>query len=102
MAVSAADIEQARTAAATLRDHDRQDLSALETTEAVLGFMIACARSQGANEVDWVEIIIRAAGMSPDQVRSYERTLRRLGYLAVADMMRQIAGRRKRDLRPIA
>ena len=99
MPVELADIEQARHWAATLPPTDT--LWPLETAEAVLGYMIACARGQGANEVEWAEIIIRAAAMSPDQVRSYERTLRRLGYLAVADMMRQIAGRRKHTLRPL-
>jgi hypothetical protein len=101
MPVSAADIEQVRTLAATLPDHERQDLSALETPAAVIGYIIACARAQGADEVEWAELLIRAGEMSPDEVRSYERTLRRLGYVQVADMMRGLAGRRKHALKPL-
>jgi hypothetical protein len=98
--VELSDIEELRALAATMPPSD--ELSPLTSPEVVIGWIIAQARASGADETRWAEVLIRASEMLPDEVRRYERTLRRLGYVQVADMMRRIAGRRKRDLRPIA
>jgi hypothetical protein len=95
------DIAEVQRLAATLPDHDAPDLSALESGEEVLGFLIASARASGEDECDLVETLVRAIPLAPDDVRAAERVLRALGYRAVSDRLRQIAGRRKRDLRPI-
>jgi hypothetical protein len=87
--------------AAMAPDHDAIDLSALQSIEEVIGYVIAAARAEGLDEVDLVEVLVRAIDLSPTDVRRVERVLRPLGYIQVADRLRQIAGRRKRDLVPL-
>jgi hypothetical protein len=77
------------------------DLQPLTTPEAVIGYFVAYARAEGLDEADLAELLVRGAGMSPAAVRASERTLRRLGYGLVSDRLREIAGRRKHDLRPL-
>lgn len=76
------------------------DLSMLATTEQVIVWVITDCRAAGDDEVHGVELLIRHSNMSPGEVRSAERVLRRLGFIAVADTIRQIAGRRRDDLKP--
>jgi hypothetical protein len=87
--------------AAVAPDHDAIDLSALQSIEEVIGYVIAAARAEGENEVDLVELLVRATDLTPDDVRRAERVLRPLGYVSVADMLRKIAGRRKQGLAPL-
>ena len=87
--------------AAMAPDHDAIDMSALQSTEEIIGFVIASARAEGLDEVDLVEVLVRAIDLSPTDVRRAERVLRPLGYVAVADMLRNIAGRRKNSLAPL-
>jgi hypothetical protein len=87
--------------AAVAPDHDAIDMSALQSTEEIIGFVIASARAEGLDEVDLVEVLVRAIDLSPDAVRRAERVLRPLGYIQVADRLRQIAGRRKHGLAPL-
>jgi hypothetical protein len=101
MPVDAADVEQLRSMIGTLPDHNAADLSALESTEEVLGYVIAVSRSEGWDEVDMTELVLRAGEFSPHDIRRAERVLRPLGYVRVADMMRRIAGRRKHSLAPL-
>ena len=79
------------------------DLSPLETIPAVFGFLIANARSEGSDDdgADQCELLARHAGMTASEVRTIAATLRRLGYAMAADRLRQIAGRRRHDLRPL-
>jgi hypothetical protein len=93
MPVSAADIAEVRRMAAMAPDYDASDLSALQTTEEVLGYLIATARAEGDDEADLCEIVVRAVELSPADVRRTEGILRRLGYRVVANRLRQIAGR---------
>jgi hypothetical protein len=101
MTVSASDLAELQRFAANAPDIDANDLSALQTIPEVLGYMIACARHDGDDEVDAAELLIRFTELSPDDVRGAEGVLRRLGYIQVADMMKKIAGRRKYDLAPL-
>jgi hypothetical protein len=101
MPISAADVAEARRLGEMVPDHDAIDMTALQSIEEVIGYVIAAARAEGDDEVDLVELLVRAADLTPDEVRRVERVLRPLGYVAVADMLRQIAGRRKRDLAPL-
>ncbi len=68
---------------------------------AMIAYTVACARNHGDDEVDAAELLVRVAEMSPVDVRQAELVLRPLGYLRVADMLRRIAGRRKRGLAPL-
>jgi hypothetical protein len=102
MPVSADDIAELQRLAATVPDHELPDLSALESIEEVVGYAIASARAGGTtDEADMVEAFVRGAGMTPDAVRGLARDLRPLGYDKVVARLRQIAGRRKRDLAPL-
>ena len=50
-------------------DHDNAELTALQTIPEVLGYIIACARHDGDDEVDAAELLIRFTELSPDDVR---------------------------------
>jgi hypothetical protein len=100
MTISAADLAQARDLAVSVPDAG--DMSVCETVEEVFALLIANARHDGDSEADTVELLIRLAEMTPDAVRRSERILRPLGYVAVADMMRRITGKRKHSLVPLA
>jgi hypothetical protein len=102
MPVSGADLEQLRSMIATVPNHDAPDLSALESVEELLGFLVADARSRGADEADMVEMFVRLAELSPDDVRAAQRVLAALGYRAVAARLKELAGRRKHTLRPLS
>lgn len=101
MPVSAADLTELRRLEATITPDSGSDLSTLELIAEVIAWVITEARAAGDNEVDRAETLIRFSNMTPDEVRTGERVLRRLGYRAVADMMRRIAGRTRRDLKPL-
>jgi hypothetical protein len=102
MPVSAAQIEQLSLMVAAAPNLDDTDLSALQTIPEVIGYVIACARHDGDDEVDAAELLIRFADLRPDDVRAAARVLGGLGYIAVAEMMRRIAGRRRYSLAPLA
>jgi predicted hydrolase (HD superfamily) len=101
MSVSAADIAEVRRLGEIPPDHEAIDMTALQSIEEVIGYVIAAARVEGDNETDQVELVVRAVDLTADTVRDVERTLRRLGYRDVCTRLRQIAGRRKRDLAPL-
>jgi hypothetical protein len=77
------------------------DLSALETIPAVYAWLITCARQDGDDEGDVVELFARHSGATAPEVREIAATLRRLGYVVAANRLREIAGKRTRDLRPL-
>jgi len=86
---------------AALPESAAADLSPLTSTAEVLAFVATAARSWGEDESDMCELTVRLCDMQPDDVRRDARVLRRLGYVAVANMMRRLAGRRRRDLAPL-
>ena len=53
----------------------------------------AIARSEGIDESDGVELIVRAADMTREEIREAERVLRKLGYVAVSDRLKALARR---------
>jgi hypothetical protein len=101
MPVDAADLVELQRLEVAAPEYGGADLSSLETREEVLAWLITDCRASGDDEVRSAELLIRFADMSPNEVRSAERVLRRLGYIAVADMMRRIAGRRLTHLKPL-
>ena len=100
MPVEAAMIEQLRLMVPAISDTD--EMLSLVTTAEVIGFVASTARTEGRSEADDVELVVRAAGLGPDDVRQVERTLRALGYRSVAERLKQIAGRRIRSLAPLS
>jgi hypothetical protein len=98
MPVDAADIVELQRMAP---EYDTDDLSALQSIPEVLGYIVACARAEDRDEAADVELVVRSVDMSPDTVRVAELILRPLGYVAVCDMLRKIAGRRKHSLAPL-
>jgi hypothetical protein len=81
---------------------DTDELLPLTSIPAVLAFLATKTRADGGDEADAVELAVRAADLKPSAARASERVLRRLGYVAVADRLREIAGRRKNGLKPLA
>ncbi|WMT71333.1 hypothetical protein [Bradyrhizobium sp. Ash2021] len=67
----------------------------------MVGYIISLARLEQVDESNTAELLIRASGLGPDRVRQTASTLAALGYVAVARRLFEIAGRRKRDLRPL-
>jgi hypothetical protein len=103
MALSSADVVEARRRLADPPpDHHPVDMSALQSVEEVIAFSIACLRAEGENEVELIELLVRAIDLDPKEVRRIEYVLRPLGYTSVSDMLRQIAGRRKNTLAPLS
>ncbi|SRR5258708_32586418 len=98
MAVDAADLERLKALEATVPVSDA--LSPLVSVPQVLGYMVAVARSESLDEADVVELVVRAADLGPDAVRHAAGILGKLGYRAVSDRLKQIAGRRK-NLAPL-
>jgi hypothetical protein len=64
--------------------------------------LIACARSEGnSSEADTVELFCRFSNTSAPEAREIAAVLGRLGYREAADRLKQVAGRRRHDLRPL-
>jgi hypothetical protein len=104
MPVDAAEIAELRRMKAAMSPEEFYDLgecSVLQSTEEVIGYMIAEARLSGWDESDQVETLVRLLELPPDEVRGIERVLRPLGYRDVCARLRQIAGRRKNSLMPL-
>jgi len=101
MTVKAADVAELRQRLAEDGPAEH-GLAALQSTIEIIAWLCAAARSDGADEVDQVELFIRADDMPPADVRKHEKLLRRLGYVQVADMMRRIARRRTKTLAPLS
>ena len=59
------------------------------------------AAEDASSAVDMVEMLVRSAGLDASAVRRIEATLRPLGFIELSDRLREIAGRRKYDLRPL-
>jgi hypothetical protein len=101
MAVSAADVAELRQLEQQASPDADSGLQALETLESVYAYTISIARQSGADEADAVELLARISDAEPPEVRDVAAVLRRLGYGVAAGRLRQIAGRTRRDLRPL-
>jgi hypothetical protein len=101
MAVNPRDLEELRRMESASRNSD-SGLEALTTIPAVYGYLITCARNDGDDEADVVELLARHSGATASEVRGIAATLRRLGYRSAADRLTEIAGRRRFGLRPLA
>jgi hypothetical protein len=101
MAVDAADVAELRRMLAENGEANRgDDLRALQTYAEVLGYVVSCARQAGVDEVDAVELVVRATDMPREDIRAAERVLRPLGYTKVANKLRELAKRARRRPEP--
>ena len=92
MAVDAADVAELRRMLAENGEANRgDDLRALQTYAEVLGYVVACARQVDDDEVDAVELVVRATDIPREDIQAAERVLRPLGYTKVADKLRETA-----------
>jgi hypothetical protein len=98
----ASDLAELQAMAAASRPESDGSLSALETIPAIYGWLIACARSEGnSSEADTVELFCRFSNTSAPEAREIAAVLGRLGYREASARLREIAGRRRRDLKPL-
>ena len=106
-AASAADLAEVQQQIAQMgeaREINSSHLVSLQTIPQVLGFFFRETVQDGADEdvaVDHVELLVRSVALTPDEVRRSEAVLRRLGFASVAARLREIAGRRRHELRPL-
>jgi hypothetical protein len=101
MPITAAEIAEARRLAALPTNGDDVGLAELQSVEEVVISAINYVRAAGEDEVELIEVLVRAIDLSPDDVRRVEQILRPLGYTALSDMLRNIAGSRKHSLVPL-
>jgi hypothetical protein len=104
MAVTAESYRQVLAAAEALPPPpDVSDLSALDSAEQLVAFMYRefCSEGDVESALDWVEMLIRSADFDAPRVRKIEKTLRPLGFVQLANWLKQIAGKRRRSLRPL-
>jgi hypothetical protein len=99
MAVDPADLARLKEMEGLMPDTDT--LLPLASIEAVFGYLIAWARVERIAEDDVVELAARGSDLGPDAVRHAATVLGQLGYRAVSDRLKQIAGRRKNSLAPL-
>jgi hypothetical protein len=95
MAVNPADVAHILEMAETLPDSD--ELAPLQTLAEIIAWLVACARSEGENEIADVELVLTAVQPSRAGLTEAERTLRALGYRAVADLLRRMIKKRRQD-----
>jgi hypothetical protein len=93
-------IELRRMAAISRPEHDGS-LAALTSIEAIYAFLITAARSEGGSEGDAAELFARFDGATAPEAREIAAVLGRLGYIEASTRLREISGRRRRDLKPL-
>ena len=101
MSVDAADVAELRRLEQQAAPDTDSGLQALRTLPAVYAYTISIARQNGSDEADAVELLARISDAPPSEVRDVATVLRRLGYRVASDRLRRIAGRTRRDLRPL-
>jgi predicted alpha/beta hydrolase len=99
MTVTAADMAELARLDAVVSEVD--DLRPLTSLPEILGYVATAARQAGDDEADHAEMVIRAANIPPDTVRRSAAILAAMGFTVVAERLREIAGKRKRDLKPL-
>jgi hypothetical protein len=100
MTVTAADMVEIARLDAVVPESD--DLAPLTDIPQILAFVATAARQAGDDEADAAEMTVRAADVPPDTVRRSAAILAAMGFHLVAERLREIAGRRKHSLRPLA
>jgi hypothetical protein len=71
----------------------REAYSQAEDLAELLALVAAQARSEGAEEVTWAEVVLKAADISAETMQESEQTLRALGYGRLASLLRRLSRR---------
>lgn len=100
MSVSS-DLIELKRMEAVAPEHGGMDLSGLQTAEELYAWLITCARAEGGDEGDIVELFAQFSGATAPETRAVASVLRRLGYVVASDRLRRIAGKRRHDLRAL-
>jgi hypothetical protein len=77
----------------------------LRTDAEVIGFLTHTARAMGADQaeqLDWVELVVRATGMWRENIREARDVLVRLGYGRDLAMLLTKLARKASAIRPIS
>jgi hypothetical protein len=104
MAVTAEAFAELMALAEATAPPETDDLRALQSVEQLIAYYYASTLRETQDSeaaLDWTEMLVRALAIPPGEVRGYERTLRALGFVTLADRLRWLAGRRKSSLRPL-
>jgi hypothetical protein len=83
---------------------DDDGMTALTTPAMVIGFVFRSTLQDDADEehaLDMCETLVRLVSMTPTEVRDLAAILGRIGFLPLAARLRQVAGRRLRELVPL-
>jgi hypothetical protein len=91
------DLAELRRLAKTTPALDAGDFAAMESLAEILGYLATCARQEGCPEADAIEVFVRAADFTNHEIRAAERKLRKVGFRLVADRLRELAPRTKRQ-----
>jgi hypothetical protein len=103
MSVSAADFAEVEQHVG-VGEIDSSRFAALKSPAQIVAFLYREAMQDGEAEeiaLDRCELVIRAGQVPPTEARDIAVTLRRLGFVALSDRLREIAGRRQTTLRPL-
>jgi hypothetical protein len=91
-----ASVAQLKTMLAVDERRPDDEFAVFEAVPEVIAYLVALARQDGHDEVEYIEVLIKALDMKAADIRAVERVLRPLGYDAVAVMLRQLARRARR------
>jgi hypothetical protein len=72
--------------------NDIPPLPGINTRVELIAYVIECARAEGKDECDWVELLHHDTDRAT--LRGFAKTMRRLGYIKVADRPSDMAKRR--------
>jgi hypothetical protein len=98
MAVDLAEVARLTEMANTLPDAG--DCAQLNTVAEIIAYIVACARSEGLDEIDSVELVLTAALPSRKNLFEARRTLRALGYTNIADLLLRLARKARKTRKP--
>jgi hypothetical protein len=105
VALTAEAFAETMSALATMPVPEDNSLAPLTSIAAVIAYAFTSVRRDGADlehALDVAETVVRAANCMPTELRTAAKVLARLGFSELATRLRQIAGRRKIDLKPLA
>lgn len=78
---------------------DAGEQQALNSLAEIIAYQVATARAEGQDEIERIELLMAVAEPSRELLREAERTLRVLGYVAVADLLRRLVRKAKPSAR---
>src|SRR4051812_9263554 len=89
-------LKQFQQIASNLDEREEGKLDALSTKLEILGYVVEVARASDPNieEADAVELALMDSGTGAEELKGLAKTMRKLGYDAVADRLRRLSRRK--------